>query len=53
MTKSETDTHWVREPAVGNERPLLLHTHHLPHVLKAGVVGHLVVERRLVLLHDT
>lgn len=47
-----TDTHRIREPAVGNERPLLLHTHHLPHVLKARVTWHLVVERRLVLLHD-
>lgn len=52
MSESETDTHRVREPAVGNERPLLLHTHHLPHVLKARVIRHLVVERRLVLLHD-
>lgn len=45
-------THGVGEPAVGDERPLLLHAHHLPHVLEARVVGHLVVERRLVLLHD-
>lgn len=50
--ESEADTHRVGEPAVGNERPLLLHTHHLPHVLEAGVIRHLVVERGLVLLHD-
>lgn len=48
-----TITHRIREPAIGNERPLLFHTHHLPHVLKAGVIWHLIVERRLVLLDDT
>lgn len=46
-------THRIRKPAVGDERPLLLHTHHLSHVLKARVVWHLIIERRLVLFHDT
>lgn len=46
-------THRIREPAIGNERPLLLHTHHLPHVLKARVVWHLIIEWRFVLLNNT
>lgn len=43
----------IGKPAIGNERPLLLHTHHFPHVLEAGIVGHLIVKGRPVLLNDT
>lgn len=42
----------IREPAIGDEGSLLLHTHHFAHVLKAGVVRYQVVERRLVVLYD-
>lgn len=45
-------THRIREPSIRNERPLLFHTHHFPHILKAGIVWHLIVKRRFVLLNN-
>lgn len=46
-------TYWVRKPSVWYVWPLLVHTHNLLHVLKTGITGDHVVERRLVVFHDT
>lgn len=45
-------TYRIREPAIGDEGSLLLHTHHFAHVLKAGVIGYQVIEWRLVVFND-
>lgn len=45
-------TYRIWEPAVGDERSLLLHTHHFAHVFEAGVVGYQVIEWRLIVLYD-
>lgn len=46
-------TYRVRKPSVWYVWPLLVHAHHLLHVLKAGIAGDHVVERRLVVFYDT
>ncbi len=53
FTECLMSTYRIWEPAVGNERPLLLHTNHFPHVIKAGVIRHQVVERRLVFFYNS
>lgn len=40
------------EPVVQNG-PLLVHTNHLPHLLKAGIYGHQVKKGRTVLFNDS
>lgn len=52
LSGSQSATHRIREPSVGNEGSLLFHAHDFAHVVEAGVVGHKVVERRLVLFDD-
>lgn len=46
-------TYRVRKPSVWYVWSLLVHTHNLLHVLKAGITGDHVVKRRLVVFYDT
>lgn len=44
--------HRVCSQPVGDGGGLLVNTHHLLHVLKAGVIGHHIIEGWPVVLHD-
>lgn len=44
--------YWVRMESVVQTGPLLVHTHHLFHLLKAGIRGHQVKEGWTVIFHN-
>lgn len=46
-------TYRVRKPSVWYVWSLLVHTHNLLHVIKAGITGDQVMKRRLVVFYDT
>lgn len=50
--KQTTFSYWVGMEPVVQTGPLLVNTHHLLHLLKAGIWGHQVEERRAILFYD-
>jgi len=45
-------TYRVRKPSVWDVGPLLIHTHNLLHILKAGITWNHVVKRWLVVFYN-
>lgn len=51
--QSSLFTYRITCPPIGDDRSILIHTHHLLHVIKAWVIGNYIIERRLVLIYDS